>query len=61
MQKLKLASLNDRPCRVMPFLDKASHALHINLIDRKNKKFLEELKLPNLVTNKDSKAANASN
>ena len=61
MQKLKLSSLNDQPSGVIPFLDEAPHALHIKLIDGKNKKVLEELKSPSLITDENHEAVDASN
>ena len=45
----------------MQFLDEAPCALHVKLIDRKSKKFLEELKLTSAATNENHKAVHASN
>ena len=60
MQKLKLASLNGKPVGVMPFINEPPHAQRVILVNAKNKKVLEELKPPSLMTDADYEKIDSS-
>jgi len=60
MQKLKLASLNSNLVRVMPFIHEPPHAQRVILVNTTNKKVLEELKPPSLMTDTNYKKIDSS-